>query len=250
MIFMPRQSKIGKGEGIEAETSQVEFKAPQKTKSKTLLSRKEEREITKKKTAKGKREYGLEAFGVEKEGQSNLKKFFVNPIKFLLGNPQLTFEDIKPETVKPEVKPVPKPVEAGQLPRDKLAAELRKQANELDRAIFSEIQSHKPMGQMSEFALVMMGAGMKGPNKGEPVSTPFGTIVFAKARSPDKKTVASWEEKHKKSDELRTKAQQYSFSLVPKSRITTGNYRVVEQGKRLHELGLLTPGEIIELESS
>jgi len=85
-LFAPRQSKIGKGEGIEAETSQVEFKAPQKTKPKTILSRKEEREISKKKAAKGKREYGLEAFGVEKEGQSSLRKFFVNPV--LLLNPR------------------------------------------------------------------------------------------------------------------------------------------------------------------
>lgn len=86
MIFMPRQSKIGKGEGIEFGTTQMEFAVPQKTKSKTLLSRKEERELVKKKAAEGKREYGLEAYGVEKERHSSLRKFFVNPV--LLLNPR------------------------------------------------------------------------------------------------------------------------------------------------------------------
>jgi hypothetical protein len=39
-IFQPLQIKLGKGEGMEAGTAQVEFTAPQRTKSKVLLTKK------------------------------------------------------------------------------------------------------------------------------------------------------------------------------------------------------------------
>ena len=127
--------------------------------------------------------------------------------------------------------------------RAEIVARLRSASDEIDRNIITEIQSFRPLGAMSEFAEVMMGAGMRGPKKGEPVRTPFGTIVFNEKRVPSKDRVARWDAEHEKAEELRKIVPEYAFALEARPNTTTGNFRVVEHARRLKAQGLLSTEE-------
>lgn len=123
--------------------------------------------------------------------------------------------------------------------RMEIQKHLQQQADEIDQVISKEIGSYKPLGRLSELAQAIHIE----PKKGINMNTPFGEMVFAKSRYPSTEIIALWEKQHAQAEELRDEALKYSFSIEPHPHITTGNYKVVEQGEWLQKQGLLTPKE-------
>lgn len=124
--------------------------------------------------------------------------------------------------------------------REQLRANLETEASNLTHQISAEIGSYAPIGKMSELGEVL---GVQPPKKGETVSTPFGTYIFAKSRMPDPDTVKRWRQQYDKAHELRKQAAEYGFMVVG-PHLTTGNILALEHGKRLAEQGLLSNREL------
>ena len=143
---------------------------------------------------------------------------------------------IKPKKAKPKTRIL----RDGAKKRRRLAQDFGERASKIDRQIYSEIRSYKPMGRMSEMAEVM---GLE-PKRGEAIVTPLGTYVFAKARVPSKDVVKRWETSSQEAKNLRTKEADYaSVNLQGKPNTWTGNFRVVEHGRKLRAEGLLSKEE-------
>lgn len=118
--------------------------------------------------------------------------------------------------------------------------ELRDKADSLKSEVYQEIMAYKPMGKMGEFAEVMGGLLKRGVAYG----TPIGTMVFAKNRAPTSEQLKSWEKRFNDASELKALDLEWSISDNPIINHTIGNYRVVEQGKKLFQEGLLDDSEI------
>lgn len=123
--------------------------------------------------------------------------------------------------------------------RTEIVARLKHEADDITRKMFTEIQSFRPLGVMSEFSQAM-GAQ---PRKGVRIDTPIGATIFDEKRVPSKERVERWYAEHKEAERIRTLIPEYAFSLEPRPNTVTGNYRVVEHAQRLKAQGLLTPDE-------
>ena len=145
----------------------------------------------------------------------------------------------RPSLLREQVPPIT-PEVGGQARREQIHKELRHQADIIKQELSKEIHSYQPIGKMSEIGEVL---GIK-PTRGQLVSTPFGSYVFAKARLPDAETIRRWHERYGEARELETHAgSEYQFMVVGPG-LTTGNIRTLEQGRRLKAQGLLSPREL------
>jgi hypothetical protein len=123
--------------------------------------------------------------------------------------------------------------------RDEIRRELTALAGSIDRSAITELRNFRPLGMMSEFGAAM-GAE---PRKGVRIDTPFGPYVFDEKRVPSKERVDRWYAQHKEAEGIRTVAAEYAFGLGASPMTVTGNFRVVERGRRFKEQGLLSPEE-------
>ncbi len=133
--------------------------------------------------------------------------------------------------------------------RAEIVARLKHKADEITRKMFTEIQSFRPRGVLSEFAQVMATAGMTQPKKGVRIDTPIGATIFDEKRVPSKERVDRWDVEHKQAEIIRGIVPEYAFALDARPNTVTGNYRVVEHAQRLKAQGLLMPEEEKVLEA-
>uniref|UniRef100_A0A6M3XIG7 Defence against restriction A C-terminal domain-containing protein n=1 Tax=viral metagenome TaxID=1070528 RepID=A0A6M3XIG7_9ZZZZ len=131
-----------------------------------------------------------------------------------------------------------KPISAPEK-RDEIRRELTALAGSIDQRAITELRNFRPLGMMSEFGAVM-GAE---PRKGVRIDTPFGPYVFDEKRVPSKERVDRWYAQHKDAEGIRTQAAEYAFGLGASPSTVTGNFRVVERGRRFKEQGMLSPEE-------
>ena len=123
--------------------------------------------------------------------------------------------------------------------RDEIRRELTALAGSIDQSAITELRNFRPLGMMSEFGAAM-GAE---PRMGVKIDTPFGPYVFDEKRVPSKERVDRWYAQHKEAEGIRTMAAEYAFGLGASPMTVTGNFRVVERGRRFKEQGMLSPEE-------
>ncbi len=131
-----------------------------------------------------------------------------------------------------------KPISAPEK-RDEIRRGLTALADSIDRIAITELRNFRPLGMMSEFG-VAMGAE---PRKGVKIDTPYGPYVFDEKRIPSNERVDNWFAQHKEAEGIRTLAAEYGFGLGANPNTVTGNFRVVERGRRFKEQGMLSPEE-------
>jgi hypothetical protein len=126
----------------------------------------------------------------------------------------------------------------GKSERHKRIKTLQEESDRLSSQILSDIRSYKPIGRASELGEIL---GVK-PKKGVAISTPMGTMVFAKQRAPPSSVVESWYKKYQKSEKIQEEIPTYSFGVIGHG-ATIGNISVLKKGERLKKMGLLDKDE-------
>lgn len=144
-----------------------------------------------------------------------------------------------PESVAKIIEDVKKKPLRAPEKRDEIRRGLTALADSIDRSAITELRNFRPLGMMSEFGAAM-GAE---PRKGVRIDTPYGPYVFDEKRIPSNERVDSWYAQHKEAGGIRTLAVEYGFGLGASPNTVTGNFRVVERGRRFKEQGMLSPEE-------
>jgi hypothetical protein len=104
-----------------------------------------------------------------------------------------------------------------------------------------EIHAYRPMGRIGEWGEVL---GVR-PTRGVAISIHhFGTLVFAKARTPKADVVARWEAAMKEADALMTEQAGLDFfGVIVRPNCTIGNLHAHKRNVQLQRDGLTSPDE-------
>jgi hypothetical protein len=131
--------------------------------------------------------------------------------------------------------------------RKEIADSLEEKCTVLLNRIHTEILSYHPVGRLSELgeALCISGQSVGQPPNTVCTTTPIGTYVFRKTASPDRRHVDRWYSDWRESEKIGEEvAEIHTIALEPMIDRFTGNFRVVEQGRKFKQKGLLTSDEI------
>ena len=124
-------------------------------------------------------------------------------------------------------------------PRAERITTIQKQANEMLTEMARGIGAFKPLGRMSEVAMIV-GAR---PRRGVAVDIAGQVWVFAKNRCPTASQVATWEAMQAQVQTLYSEqARLANFAIIGLHR-TIGNRVYLERSQKLEAEGWLTPEE-------
>lgn len=131
--------------------------------------------------------------------------------------------------------------------RNKRVADLHEQARAERARIYDELHHYRPIGQASDLGSVLLGGGVK-PRRGEALSTPVGTFLFAKDRKPTETQVRDWYASEKKAQDLNSEAAKVRSAagvdeLLSGNDVTIGNRNYLATIREANDKGLLTSSE-------